>query len=70
MSINEYWLERIAQANAERAELLAALEDVIAMARSLGEVQSEYIDRTVSDFIEGDIEALIARVKRMKGGAA
>ena len=67
MSINEYWLERIAQVNAQRDELLAALEDVIAMARSLDEVKNEYIERTVNNFIEGDIEALIARVK---GGAA
>lgn len=50
----------------QRDELLSALEDVIAMARSLGEVQNAYIEETVSDFIEGDIEDLIASIK---GGA-
>lgn len=50
----------------QRDKLLAALEDVIAMARSLGDVQSEYIEETVSDFIEGDIEDLITSIK---GGA-
>lgn len=50
----------------QRDKLLAALEDVIAMARSLGDVQNAYIEETVSDFIEGDIEDLIASIK---GGA-
>lgn len=59
----EHQIERII---AQRDELLAALEDVIAMARSLGEVQNAYIEETVSDFIEGDIEDLIASIK---GGA-
>lgn len=50
----------------QRDKLLAALEDVIAMARSLGDVQSEYIEEAVSEFIEGDIEDLITSIK---GGA-
>lgn len=50
----------------QRDKLLAALEDVIAMARSLGDVQNAYIEQTVSDFIEGDIEDLITSIK---GGA-
>lgn len=50
----------------QRDDLLAALEDVIAMARSLGDVQSEYIEEAVSEFIEGDIEDLITSIK---GGA-
>ena len=50
----------------QRDDLLAALEDVIAMARSLGDVQSEYIEEAVSEFIEGDIENLITSIK---GGA-
>lgn len=50
----------------QRDKLLAALEDVIAMARSLGEVQNAYIEQTVSEFIEGDIENLITSIK---GGA-
>lgn len=50
----------------QRDKLLAALEDVIAMARSLGNVQNAYIEQTVSDFIEGDIEDLITSIK---GGA-
>lgn len=50
----------------QRDKLLAALEDVIAMARSLGDVQSAHIEETVSDFIEGDIEDLITSIK---GGA-
>ena len=50
----------------QRDALLSALEDVIAMARSLGDVQIEYIEETVSDFIEGDIEDLITSIK---GGA-
>lgn len=50
----------------QRDKLLAALEGVIAMARSLGDVQSEYIEEAVSDFIEGDIEDLITSIK---GGA-
>lgn len=59
----EHQIERII---AQRDELLAALEDVIAMARSLGDVQNAYIEETVSDFIEGDIEDLITSIK---GGA-
>lgn len=51
----------------QRDKLLAALEDVIAMARSLGDVQSECIEEAVSEFIEGDIEDLITSIK---GGAA
>lgn len=50
----------------QRDKLLTALEDVIAMARSLGDVQSEYIEEAVSEFIEGDIEDLITSIK---GGA-
>ena len=59
----EHQIERII---AQRDELLAALEDVIAMARSLGDVQNAYIEETVSNFIEGDIEDLITSIK---GGA-
>lgn len=59
----EHQIERII---AQRDELLSALEDVIAMARSLGDVQNAYIEQTVSDFIEGDIEDLITSIK---GGA-
>lgn len=59
----EHQIEHI---SAQRDKLLAALEDVIAMARSLGDVQSEYIEEAVSEFIEGDIEDLITSIK---GGA-
>ena len=51
----------------QRDALLAALEDTIAMARSLSDVQNAYIEETVDEFIAGDIADLIARVK---GGAA
>lgn len=47
----------------QRNELLAALEDTIAMARSLSDTQNEYIERAVNDFIAGDISDLIASVK-------
>lgn len=47
-------------------ELLEALEDVIGLAFSLEEVQNKYIPDVVSEYIAGDIENLIARVK---GGA-
>lgn len=57
---------QIEQLEAQRNELLAALEDTIAMARSLSDVQNAYIEETVDDFTAGDIADLIARVK---GGA-
>lgn len=47
----------------QRDELLAALEDTIAMARALSEVQNAYIEETVDAFTAGDIDDLIARVK-------
>lgn len=59
--------QRIRDAEAQRDELLEALEDTIAMARSLSEVQNAYIEETVDAFTAGYISDLIVRVK---GGAA
>ena len=47
----------------QRDELLEALEDTIAMAQSLSDIQNEYIERTVNNFAAGYISELIARVK-------
>lgn len=47
----------------QRDELLEALEDTIAMAQSLSDIQNEYIERTVNNFTAGHISELIARVK-------
>lgn len=47
----------------QRDELLEALEDTIAMAQSLSDIQNEYIERTVNNFTAGYISELIARVK-------